>query len=395
MPRGGGGGSSSSSHGGFSSHTHSSGSSGSHSSSGSSFHGSYSGHSSSGSSYQSHHSSSYGTGYHGYHHGQRHSPGGYYRGGSYNGGSSGCLGFSGCGCLGVIVIVVIVLSLLTVLFAIANELRSPSSWAPSDSGIQRSTVERDKLPANECHLIDTWYQDDWGDWMVGKEGLLLMVGLREFYELTGVQPYLWITGEDVGRNYPNADSLEKLAMDRYDELFDDRGHLLVIFREYPNASGNYISACYAGASAETVLDAEAREILLDYIDYYYENDSLSDGEFFAAAFSEAAKRMMSVSRTTRQILIRALTIGGIVLGVIILIIVIIVALVKRRKRDTEKEKAKLDQMELQAKLEAEYTTIDCPHCGAAVRLRRGTSERCPYCHQYVTVSKKEKDPFSV
>ena len=49
-------------------------------------------------------------------------------------------------------------------------------------------------------------------------------------------------GED-GKDYKSTESLEELAEVTYKEMFgDDEGHLLIIFSEYPNESGNYQEA---------------------------------------------------------------------------------------------------------------------------------------------------------
>ena len=119
------------------------------------------------------------------------------------------------------------------------------------------------LDESKCDPIDEWYQDDWGDWIdePGEEGELI-AGLQYFYNKTGVQPYLWITGEEGG-DYKSEGSLEELSESKYKELFgEDEGHVIIIFREYPNESSNYICTVTPGYDAETVvMDEEAREIL--------------------------------------------------------------------------------------------------------------------------------------
>ncbi len=173
-------------------------------------------------------------------------------------------------------------------------------------GITRSTVVREMLPEDDCDPIDTWYQDDWGTWITAdsSEETDLIEGLEYFYEKTGVQPYLWITGEEVGSEYQSEGSLEDWAEDKYVELFgEDEGHVLIVFREYPDESGDYICTVTPGYDASTVvLDDEAREILLDYIDYYYEKTEYNEGEFFEMALKKAADRMMTKQLTNREII---------------------------------------------------------------------------------------------
>jgi hypothetical protein len=53
----------------------------------------------------------------------------------------------------------------------------------------------------------------------------------------------------------------------------------------------------AGTQAKTVIDTEAGDILLDFIDRNYYDDSLDDETFFSKSFSEAADRIMDVTRS--------------------------------------------------------------------------------------------------
>ncbi|MCR4776695.1 MAG: hypothetical protein K5869_10005, partial [Saccharofermentans sp.] len=241
MGRGGGGGSSHHSSHHSSSHSHSGGSSRSSRSSGSSYRSSGSSYRSSGSSYRSSYS--------------------HHSGGSHYSGYSGSASRSGCGCSRIFSIMLIfpMIMIVGIFYGIIDT---------GDIGtffkIERSTIQREALPADKCQAIDKWYQDDWGDW-IDKSGEAEAVksGLEYFYQKTGVQPYLWIMGEE-GKNYMSEGSVEELAEKRYKELFgNDEGHLIVIFREYPNESSNYIVTATPGFDAETqVMDEQAREILL-------------------------------------------------------------------------------------------------------------------------------------
>ncbi|MBQ2066749.1 MAG: hypothetical protein II496_04445 [Clostridiales bacterium] len=272
-------------------------------------------------------------------------------------------------------------------------------------GITRSTVVREMLPEDDCDPIDTWYQDDWGTWITAdsSEETDLIEGLEYFYEKTGVQPYLWITGEEVGSEYQSEGSLEDWAEDKYVELFgEDEGHVLIVFREYPDESGDYICTVTPGYDASTVvLDDEAREILLDYIDYYYEKTEYNEGEFFEMALKKAADRMMTKQLTNREII----TIVAVV-AIAAIVIVIIVNVRKKRKIAVAKEKtrqkeeaarqAQAEAVQAQAEaetaktefahqvyndeLEKQYVGVVCPSCGASGnKIRLGTVGYCQYC----------------
>ena len=387
MGRGGGGGGSHHSSHHSSSHSHSGSS---HRSSGSSYHSSGSSYRSSGSSYRSsgssysHHSgSSYRSG----------SSGGF-SGGSFNGGRSGCL--SGCGWI----LIFPVLVLLGILYGVFED---------ADIGtildVQRSTVQREALPASKCDAIDEWYSDDWGDWIdeTGEETTLVN-GLNHFYVTTGVQPYLWIMGEE-GKDYMSEGSIEELAEAKYKDMFgDDEGHILVVLREYPNASGNYICTVTPGYDAETiVMDEEAREILLDFIDYYYTDSELNEGQFFAEAFWSSADRIM-----TKQIPLSVLY--TIIAVVIILVIglIITVSIIRKRKEAVAKQKAaqakaeadkkkaeaaqmqtEFDQQKYNDQLETQFVAVSCPNCGASGnKIRKATVGYCQYCGTAIRVDQE-------
>ena len=52
-----------------------------------------------------------------------------------------------------------------------------------------------------------------------------------------------------------------------------------------------------GTQAATVIDTEAGDVLLDYIDSYYYDDNRTDEEFFSDAFRDSADRIMEVTRS--------------------------------------------------------------------------------------------------
>jgi hypothetical protein len=209
-------------------------------------------------------------------------------------------------------------------------------WHQVYGDIERSTIARDPLPANRCEAIDEWYQDDWGDWITEDTEDELIDGMEYFYDKTGVQPYLWIMGEE-GADYRSEGSLEELSEQRYRELFgEDEGHLLVIFRESPNDSGNYIETVTPGYDAESVvMDEQAEEILLDYLDYYYADDSYNEAEFFSRAFKKSADRIMTKQMSRVGII-------TVISGAFILVVglVIVAKIMKKRKIAVAEQKAK-------------------------------------------------------
>lgn len=183
-----------------------------------------------------------------------------------------------------------------------------SGGGRSSAQITKSTIEREPL-ASQYVITTDWYTDELG-WI--QSGTNLEAGMKQFYQQTGVQPYLYITDTVNGTNYPTSADMEIYASQLYDELFTDEGHILLLFYEY-NSNGNYKSQYVCGAMAKTVMDQEACDILLDYVDHYYYSD-LNEDQMFSHAFADAGERIMTVTKSL---------IPMIIVAVIVLCVVII------------------------------------------------------------------------
>lgn len=314
----------------------------------------------------------------------------------YSNGSGG--GGGGGGCSSFIALLIIAIIGLGAYTSVKGELPGPLNYFL----IERSTVVREKLPENKCQKYDEWYQDDWGDWIdeTGEEAALIS-GMNFFYDQTGVQPYLWITGEEGGQ-YKSEQSVEDLAEEKYKEMFgNDEGHVLIIFRKYPNNSSEYICVVTPGYDAETqIMDVEAREILLDFMDYYYTDDNLNEGQFFAKAFEKAGERIMMKQLTWKQMGIIAAVAVIFVIG-----IVIVANIAKKRKIAVAKQKtlqaqeaarqaqavAEQKQTDFNRKqyedhLETQYVAVSCPNCGSSGnKIRKTTVGYCAYCGTAIKV----------
>jgi hypothetical protein len=192
------------------------------------------------------------------------------------------------------------------------------------ASITRSTIQRDPLPAGIVR--ETGYlRCDEGPF-TGEE--TLVEGLRYFYQKTGVQPYLW-AAQTLGRSkYASWEEIDAALEKFYNDTFTDEGHLLVLF--YEPLPEDYKTAYLVGSDAEAVIDEEASDILLDYLDKYYYYENLSSGEYFAAAFRKSANRIMSVTMEPKHTAV--LTGGGLALT---LVLAVILARARKRRRDRE------------------------------------------------------------
>lgn len=193
---------------------------------------------------------------------------------------------------------VFIVSRLMLVFLLFFVLSSLSA-ALGDGSISKSTMEREKLSGVAIDNVG-YYTDELG-WI--RSGSTLESGLKEFYDETGVMPYVYITDTlDDGSTTATSQNMESTASGLYDELFDDEGHLLLLFHEY-NSDSNYSTWVITGTAAKTVMDDEAVDILLDYVDSNYYNSSMNEDEMFARAFADAADRIMHVTRSPLPVII--------------------------------------------------------------------------------------------
>lgn len=197
----------------------------------------------------------------------------------------------------------------------------------NSGSITKSTVDREPLPAGSVQETD--YYTDTLFWF-GNDTALIN-GMKHFYQETGVQPYLYITDTVDGSRNPSSSQMEAFAGSLYDELFQDEAHLLLVFQD---ADGHYTDWVITGSQAKQVVDDEAVNILLDYVDRYYYDSSLDESELFGKSFSMAADRMMD--KTMNPLVIVA---GAAV------VIAIVVAGVYVFKKKQEQKKREDEQME--------------------------------------------------
>ncbi len=206
-----------------------------------------------------------------------------------------------------------IISIIVICFCAVGIISSFWSY----STFTRSTNER--RPLGPGAVIETGYYTDKAGWIESERTLLK--GLGEFYKITGVQPYVYITALIEG-SMPTAGQLKSHADRLYRELFSDEGHMLLVF--LPSGSG-YMADIVSGTQAATVIDAEAENILLDYLDYNFSSDSYTNSEVLSNAFASAARRMMNVTYSP--------WIAFFVFGAIAAIVIILY--VRRRKKELE------------------------------------------------------------
>lgn len=220
-----------------------------------------------------------------------------------------------------------IISVILTLVIVALVVSSVSSGGTAGD-ITRSTISRERLDGRYVNLSREWYDDSSMGWI--RSGSRLESGLKDFYNETGVQPYLVIVSDIDGNTDPTGQEVWDYADRIYSEKFDDEGHMVFVFQCQDNSSEYMMAAC-TGVQAKVVLDEEeALEILYDYIDYYFYSD-LDEDEMFAQAFSDAAQRIMTKQVPTGQVV--AVVFGVIAAGVIVLLV--IKSIHKRAKEKAE------------------------------------------------------------
>ena len=203
-----------------------------------------------------------------------------------------------------------------------------SNAQPEYSAITPSTVVRQPMPSQYLVEIDEYYYDG-ANCLVSAAGQYSVEqSLKNFYAKTGVQPYLYIDDDLNGNSNPDFDAVEQFMYDKYYELFEDEGHILVLYFEYANGEYNTWYMC-GNDSYDLVMDDEACEIMLDFIDYHYNNpDTYDYADLFSSAFNDAADRIMGGKTRGGINMVDLLVI--VVFGAVI--IAIIVSIVKNYRK---------------------------------------------------------------
>ena len=263
----------------------------------------------------------FGGGHHGGfggHHHHHHHHGHYY--GGWHFGPRRYYGYGG-GCFSGLFSTVIFLVIFVAFFVVW--LIAPAA----NADITKSTVDRVPLSTSSTVITDDYFTDEVNVIQTAVDQQRLEAALANFHQKTGVYTYLYITNSINGNTSPNYAETEEFMLNKYYELFGEGNEdcLLILYFEYPN--NNYNSWPMCGDRAWAVMDEEAQEILLDYIDLYYYDLDLTYTEMFVTAFNNAGERIMG-GRTS---LVADLSVGNIILIVILaaVVIAVIVSIVKR------------------------------------------------------------------
>jgi len=237
-------------------------------------------------------------------------------GGSVQGGRRG---FGGCGCFSgcfsVIVVIVILIVVMSMFSQCTGENHSFFA-STTATNITPSTISRTPLPQGSAREAGSLFTDHLG-WIRNSNSLL--PGMRSFFNETGVRPHLYITDNIDGNIRPNLQQMRDFAEQRYRDLFDDHAHMLLVFFENEGFADIYAMYIVVGAQAQSVMDYEAQNILMDMVQrYYYTN--LSEEVMFSNAFESAGQRIMEITPiiVTTSPMIPFLIVVGIIIVLLVL-----------------------------------------------------------------------------
>ncbi len=231
----------------------------------------------------------------------------------------------GMGCATSLVIFMVVAVLLFFFASFGGIFFSGGSYGHDD--IQASTYAREKLPADAVE--ETGYYTDEGGWFSNPNALTS--GMKNFYQATGVQPYLYLlpNGEIT-----SSDQLTSLSEELYPQLFQDEGHFLLVFCD--DGNGSYNCGYTVGSQAKTVMDTEAIAILADYLDRYYNDYSISEEEVFSLTFEKTAERIMTVQTSPLPVIMICVA--------VVAVAVVIFLVVKKVLRDKEAQRKQMEDI---------------------------------------------------
>lgn len=226
---------------------------------------------------------------------------------------------SGCGTIFIVVAVVALVAVLVLALG---------GGGCSSANVPPSTVERTALPAGAAHET-SYYTDVDGDWI--HDPAKLERGLRHFYEETGVQPHVYILPNGSVSSYQE---LQAIAEEKYNELFTDQAHFVLVFCD--DGKGHFNAAYWAGAQTGSVLDDEAINIFKAYLSQDYDDLSLSEEEIFSKAFADTADRIMAVTPSPWPIVA--------VCGAVVVVAVVVFVIVRNRRLAQQREAERMQEI---------------------------------------------------
>lgn len=220
--------------------------------------------------------------------------------------------------------------IIIVIFAMFFSMMSGPSYSEAPvaaSQVPASSYNREKLEnttwSNDCVTDEIGWISENGS-VSGLEKQL-----REFYDLTGVQPYVYLVGYNPSLATDN-DKAEFASEFYENEIGNDYTFAFFYFEEQNSQDVGFMY--YEGGSrALGVMDAEAVDIFWAICDQEWYGDGTTE-DAIANTFVRTAERIMTKTATKNDITRIVL----IIVLVIVVAIVIIIIMNQRRKHERER-----------------------------------------------------------
>ncbi len=203
----------------------------------------------------------------------------------------------------------------------------------SSGSIPSSSYNREKLESGNAYINDC--VDDRVGWFENIERTESK--LRNFYDETGVQPYIVLMPYDS--DYATDDARYKWAEDYYTDNiqkeYNNNSTFLYVYFE--NEDSNELGYdCYVnGLHTGSVMDAEAVNIFKAYLDEYWYDENLTMDDVFVKTFDSTANRIMTKTTTSNDV--KKYVLIAVAAGVVIFGVVKVVKLKHKRAKEEAEE----------------------------------------------------------
>ena len=226
-------------------------------------------------------------------------------------------------------IIQLLLKIVIIIFAIIifSFFMISNDHSDVTSTINREKIENPVAYDNNCIKDELGYIENQSK---------LSKNLKNFYNKTGIQPYIYLKSYDESLTSDN--QKDEYAQTWYSENIDNEDTFLFVYFEEQNSDEIGYMAYVNGKQVTSVMDSEAIDIFWNYIDRYWTDSSLSTVDVFTKTFDSTAKTIMKKSTTSKDII----KIICIIVGIVIVIGGIIYILRMKFKRDKEKAKETIE-----------------------------------------------------
>jgi hypothetical protein len=246
--------------------------------------------------------------------------GGFYGGYGYGGGCGG-------GCLhGFLSMVFVLLIIIAIMVSCATSNTPSATPNNAYNNTSNTTAQKTKLSSSAAFKSDC-IEDGLG-WFgnsnaAGNE-------LKNFYDKTGVQPYILLMEYDG--SIDSDDGFDDYSFDYYVDNIVNEDSFLFVYMDGKNGDfGRYTYVI--GDNTATVIDSNAIDDFLDYLDDYWDSDMTTDA-LFENAFDKMASGFGNGDSTndTSATQEKKTSRKGVLVAVVVVIILIAVIVILLRKK---------------------------------------------------------------